>query len=195
MILVTGATGHFGKAAIDFLLEKGVQPGAISALVRDEAKASDIKEKGVSLRVGDYDNTESLKAAFKGVDKLLFISATDPEQRARQHANVVAAAKEAGVKHIVYTSFERKNETAASPIAFLSLTHLNTEKAIRESGMAYTILRNNLYADVLPMFLGDKVLETGVYFPAGEATAAFALRADMAEATANILTTVGSIPK
>lgn len=190
-ILVTGATGHFGKATIDFLLKKGISASNISALVRDEAKAADLKAKGITLKIGDYDNYTSLVDAFKGVDKLLLVSGSDILNRGKQQENAVKAAKEAAVKHILYTSFERKNETETSPIAMLAKSHIDTDNAIKASGMAYTIFRNNLYLDVLPMFLGEQVLETGLFFPAGETGSAFVSRMDLAEATANVLTSIG----
>jgi NAD(P)H dehydrogenase (quinone) len=93
MILVTGATGHFGKSAIDFLLKKGISSTNIVALVRDEEKAAEIKSKGVALRIGDYDNYNSLLNAFIGVEKLLFVSGSDIFNRGAQHQNVVKAAK------------------------------------------------------------------------------------------------------
>ncbi|KQB43504.1 NmrA family protein [Flavobacterium daejeonense] len=190
-ILVTGATGNFGTATIDFLLNKGIAPANISALVRNESKAVDLAAKGIQLRIGDYDNYESLVAAFQGVEKLVLVSGTDLANRSAQQLNAVKAAKEAGVKHIVYTSFERKNETETSPIAFLAQSHIETDNAIKASGLTYTILKNNLYLEVLPMFLGDKVLESGVFFPAGEGQAAYVSRNDLAEATATILTSDG----
>ncbi|MNS07592.1 Quinone oxidoreductase 2 [compost metagenome] len=190
-ILITGASGNFGKTTIDFLLKKGIPANTISALVRDEAKGADLKAKGINIKIGDYDNYESLVAAFKGIDKLVLVSGTDIVNRGKQQENVVKAAKEAGVKHILYTSFERKNETETSPIAFLAKSHIDTDNAIKASGMTYTIFRNNLYLDVLPMFLGEQVLETGIFFPAGETKSAFALRSDLAEATANVLTSEG----
>jgi NAD(P)H dehydrogenase (quinone) len=191
MILVTGATGHFGKSTIDFLLEKGIHPSDISALVRDEAKAEDLKAKGITPKIGDYDNYASLVEAFKGVDKLLLVSGNDIVNRSKQQENAVKAAKESGVKHIFYTSFERKNETETSPIHFVADSHISTENAIKTSGMTYTIFRNNLYLDILPMFFGEQVLETGVFLPAGETKAAFTSRLDMAEATANVIIGTG----
>ena len=190
-ILVTGATGNFGKKTIELLLEKGIAATNISALVRDDVKATDLKDKGITIKTGDYDNYESLLAAFQGIDKLLLVSGTDLENRSKQQLNVVKAAKESGVKHIIYTSFERINETETSPIAFLAKSHIDTDNAIKASGMNYTILRNNLYLDVLPMFLGEQVLESGIYFPAGEGQAAYVSRNDLAEVAANVLTSEG----
>jgi NAD(P)H dehydrogenase (quinone) len=188
MILITGANGHFGKATIQFLLEKGIHPSDISGLVREELKGTPLKEKGIKVKTGNYDDYGSLTEAFKGVDKLLLISGTDVPNRTRQHENVVKAAKEVGVKHIIYTSFERKNESETSPLGPVAASHMQTEKAIKESGMTYTIMRNNLYMDYLPVFLGEKVLEKGIFLPAGDTKTAYALRSDMAEAAANILT-------
>jgi NAD(P)H dehydrogenase (quinone) len=191
MILVTGATGNFGKSTIDFLLKKGISSTNIVAMVRDEEKAVDLKSKGVVVRIGDYDNYNQLVTAFAGIEKLLLVSGSDIANRAKQHENAVKAAKEAGVKHILYTSFERKNETETSPISFVAGSHIATENLIKESGLTYTLFRNNLYLDVLPWFFGEKVLETGVFLPAGETKAALTLRDDMAEATANVLTSEG----
>src|SRR5690606_36484397 len=101
MILVTGATGQLGAATVDHLL-KHTEANDIVALTRDENKASALKEKGVEVRIGDFDDTDSLHKAMKGIDKVLLISTVDPS-RFQQHKNVVDAAKSAGVKHIVYT--------------------------------------------------------------------------------------------
>jgi NAD(P)H dehydrogenase (quinone) len=191
MILITGATGHFGKATINHLLEKGVPPSEISAFVRDESKAADLRAKGVTIRKGDYNDYASLTAALKGVDKLLLVSGSDIFTRLAQQENVVKAARETGVKHIVYTSFMRKNETETSPIAFVGKSHIATDKFIKESGIPYTIMLNGLYADMLPLFFGEKVLETGIFLPAGDGKAAYATRSDMAEAAANILSGTG----
>ncbi len=191
MILVTGATGHFGKAAIQYLLKNGVKAENIKALVRDEQKAATLKEQGITLVKGDYNDYDSLVKAFTGVDKLLFVSGSEIDKRGPQQLAVVKAAKEAGVPYILYTSFERVTEDGSSAVAFVADSHLETEKAIKESGLAYTFFRNNLYTDFIPMFIGDKVLETGVYWPSGNGKLAAALREEMAEAAANVLASEG----
>lgn len=190
-ILVTGATGHFGKAAIEFLLKKGHPVSSIAALVRDENKAAELKKQGIELRTGDYEDYTSLVKAFTGVDKLLLVSSNDVNNRSVQQANAVKAAREAGVKHILYTSFIRKDESDRSPIAFVAQSHVATEKLIRGSGLSYTIFLNNLYLDYVPVFIGEKVLETGIFWPAGNTPGAYALREEMAEAAANVLLNSG----
>jgi NAD(P)H dehydrogenase (quinone) len=192
MILITGSTGHFGEETIDFLLQKGIAASQIAALAKTAEKARGLKAKGIQAVIGNYDDYASLLAAFKGVDKLLFVSSSDIIHRVAQQENVVRAAKEAGVKHVVYTSFARKNDTSSSPIALVAEAHLKTEKWLKESGLFYTIFKNNIYLEYVPVFIGPKVLETGlISLPAGEGKAAFALRKEMAEAAANVLTSAG----
>ena len=196
MILVTGATGNFGNATIHSLLEKGVKSNQISALVRNEHSAEEIKKQGINTLIGDYDNYDSLVRAFTGVEKLLFVSSSDLINRSVQHQNVIFAAKEAGVKHIIYTSFQRKNESEASPLWIVAKSHIETEKWLKESGIDHTILKNNLYMDFLPGFIGEKVTESGVIFvPAEDGKLSAVLRSEMAEAAASILATDGHIGK
>ena len=192
MILVTGATGEFGKHAVQQLMKKGVNTSDISVLSRSMEKANNYKEDGITVKIGDYTNYDSLVKAFEGVDKLLFVSSSEIENRADQHQNVVRAAKATGVKNIVYTSFMRNQETDNSAIAFLMDSHLKTEKWIKDSGIAYTFLQNATYLDMLPMFIGEQVLETGVIMqPAENGKSSLVLRQELAEAAAVVLTSEG----
>lgn len=192
MILVTGATGEFGKSAIQQLIQKGVQPTNIIALSRSEEKAERLKNEGITVKIGDYTNYDSLVKAFGGVDQLLFISSSEVENRAAQHENVVNAAKASGVKHIVYTSFMRNTALENSAIAFLQDSHLKTENWIKESGITYTILQNATYLDMLPVFIGEQVLESGIIMqPAKDGKSSLVLRQEMAEAAAVVLTSKG----
>ena len=190
-ILVTGATGQLGSYLINKLLEK-VSPEEITVLVRDEHKAEALKNKGVQIMVGNYNDPASLVKAFKGIDKLYFISSSEMMNRVEQHENVVKAAIEAKVGHIFYTSAQRKSEDGSSPSAIITNDHVKTDEIIKQSELTYTILKHGLYSDILPLFMGDKVIETGtVFLPAANGKAAFASRKDMAEAGAILLTTNG----
>jgi NAD(P)H dehydrogenase (quinone) len=192
MILVTGATGEYGKLVIQSLLEKGVDPTSISALVRNTEKAKNLSDKGIILKTGNYDDLESLIQAFKGVEKLLFVSGSEIESREQQHKNIVEAAKKTQVKHIIYTSFIRNTPVEESAINFLQDTHLKTENWIKESGLRYTILQHALYMDMLPMFIGEKAIENGsILQPAKLGKSSSVLRADLAEAAAIVLTSNG----
>jgi NAD(P)H dehydrogenase (quinone) len=190
-ILITGATGQLGSAVVNELVRKK-EPSSVSVLVRDLSKAGNLKELGVQLVKGDYNNYDSLLTAFRGVDKLYFVSGSDVVKRLQQHENIVKAATEAKAGHIIYTSFQRKTDDDISPIAFVTSTHILTEKLIKASGLTYTILKHALYADIVPSLMGDQVLNTGVIFlPAGNGKAAYASRSDMASAGVAVLTGSG----
>ena len=191
MIFITGATGAFGEATIDFLLEKGVRLGRIAAMVNHRKQAVDLLLKGIIVRIGDFDNYASLVDAFQRVDKLLLISGTDFENRIKKQQNAIKAAQQAGVKHIFYTRYEHKDETQNSPLALIARTHNYTEKLIKKSGVPYTIFRNTGYTNTLPFYLPEKVSETGVVFPTAEIPNAFSLRSYMADATATLLMSEG----
>src|SRR5665648_41629 len=148
MILITGSTGNLGKATISYLLKK-INAKEIAALARNEEKSAELKSKGVDVRIGDYTNKDSLVKAFQGVGKLLLISSSDLADRATQHINAINAAKLAGVKHIIYTSFQRTNESADSALGFIANDHLKTEKHLKETGIIYTVFKNGFYADMV----------------------------------------------
>lgn len=185
MILVTGATGQLGSAIVNNLLLQ-VSPSEIAVLVRDEEKAKELKSKGVQIRIGDYKNPNSLVNAFKDVEKLILISSNDFNDRIGQHKNAIDAAKKAGVKHIIYTSMSM-NDIETSPLKPFLADHYETEDYIKNNGFTYTMMQHSLYLDVIPMFIGEQVLETGVFFPAGEGRVAFAARTDLAEAISKIV--------
>jgi NAD(P)H dehydrogenase (quinone) len=193
MILITGATGQLGTAVIKNLLEKTSAERAnltlrerITALVRDEIKASALKEKGVDIRVGNYDDPASLDNAMQGIAKVLLIAGTDEDKRLRQHQNVVDAAKKAGVQCIAYTSRNLKDPSTLTNK--LMNGHFQTEDYIKASGLNYVLFRNALYMDTIGQFVGgEKVFETGINLPTGDGRVPFALRSEMGEAIANVL--------
>jgi NAD(P)H dehydrogenase (quinone) len=185
MILVTGATGQLGTAVITNLLKK-TSASQIAALVRDESKAAALKEQGVDIRVGSYDDTVSLARAMQGIEKVLLIAGTDEDNRLRQHQNVVDAAKKAGVQCIAYTSRALKDRNTL--VNKLMEGHFQTEDYIKECGLDYTLSRNILYMDTIPQFMGgEKVFEMGINLPTGNGRVPYALRSEMGEAIANAL--------
>ena len=186
-ILVTGATGSLGMGVIKHLLAK-TSAKQIFALARTEEKAAPLKALGVNVRIGDYDDYDSLVNAFQGIDKLYMVSNSDVSKRFKQQDNIVDAAIESGIGYIAYTSYSRKNEFEDSPIRAVVVGHLNTEARLKESGVDYTILRHGMYADLIPILVGTEVLASQlIYFPAGNGKASMVLRADLAKAGAIIL--------
>lgn len=183
-ILVTGATGNLGSVVIENLL-KQIPAQNISALVREEEKIAETKAKGINIFPGNYDDVPALKNAMENVDTVLLISAGDKGDRIQQHKNVVDTAKKSGVKNIAYTSRAMRNR--ATLAHQLMEEHFLTEDYIKASGLNYTIFRNTLYMDVLPIFVGKQVFESGIFQPAGDGKVAFALRKEMGEAIANVL--------
>jgi len=183
-ILITGATGNLGSAVIETLL-RNIPAQNISALVREEEKIAETKAKGINVFQGDYDHLSALESAMKNVDTVLLISAGDQGDRMQQHKNVIDTAKKLGVANIAYTSRAMRNrETLAHQ---LMEEHFLTEDYIKASGLNYTIFRNTLYMDVLPIFVGKQIFETSIFQPAGDGKVAFALRKEMGEAVANVL--------
>lgn len=181
--LVTGATGKLGSKIVDVLL-KSVPASELAVSVRNPEKAEALKAKGVDVRHGDFDKPETLDEAFKGVERLLIISADgDNDTRIRQHANAVDAAERAGVSFIAYTSLADATESQN----LMAPPHVETEGAIERTGISHAFLRNNWY---LENELGSI---QGVLAGAPWVTAArdgkvgWALQDDYAEAAANVL--------
>jgi NAD(P)H dehydrogenase (quinone) len=183
-LFVTGATGQLGGLVIDALLER-VETGTVVAGVRDPAKAAAValQDKGVAVRVADYARPETLGAAFAGVDRLLLVSGSEIGQRRPQHRNVIAAAKNAGVGLIAYTSILHAD---TSPL-FLAEEHRDTEAALAESGVPFVVLRNGWYNEVFTWRL-PLALQHGVLIgAAGDGRISAAARADYAQAAAAVL--------
>ena len=183
-ILVTGATGHLGRLAIDALLARGVAPADIAALVRDRAKATDLAERGIDVRVGSFEDPASLDAALAGIDRLLFISGSEVGQRVAQHQNVVDAAVRAGVELVAYTSIVRAD---TSPLG-LADEHRATEKALADSGLPHALLRNSWYIENYTAQVPHHLEHGVVLGAAGEGRVSAATRADYAEAAAAVIT-------
>jgi NAD(P)H dehydrogenase (quinone) len=180
---VTGATGQLGRLVVEELKKKGVSNNVV-ALVRSTEKAKDL---GVEVREFDYSRSEKLESALTGVDYLLLISSNEIGQRATQHANIINAAKPAGVKWIVYTSLLHADKSTLS----LAGEHLDTENALKSSGIPYTILRNGWYTENYTGSISGAIKAGAFIGSAGEGKIASASRTDFAEAAAVVLTSDG----
>jgi NAD(P)H dehydrogenase (quinone) len=183
--LVTGAGGHLGRLVVESLL--AAKSGKVIAASRDPAKLADLAAKGAETRRADFDDSASLDAAFKGVDRLLIVS-TDalgvPGLRQRQHKAAVAAAARAHVGHVVYTSMPNPEPGSLIPFA---PDHYETEQALAKSGLPHTILRVSWYAENLLRSL-PSILSTGKWrSSAGEGRVANVARGDVARAAAAAL--------
>lgn len=188
-ILVTGASGSFGRQLTQLLL-KEVPASALILVTRRPGALSDFAARGAQVRAGDFDDPDGLVRAFSGAKKLLLISTLAVgTRRQRQHRNAIEAAVRAGVEHIVYTSSVGIHPRNPS---FAVADHLYTEEILRHCGSAYTILRDSQYAEVIATMLAPMALETGKWImSAGEGRMAFVSKQDCIASAAAVLTTPG----
>lgn len=186
-MLVTGATGKLGAKVVETLVQT-VPADQLAVSVRNLEKAEGLKARGIDVRHGDFDQPETLDAAFAGIDRLLLISADgDNETRIRQHGNAVEAAVRAGVKFIAYTSIANAMESTN----FLAPTHKATEEAIVATGIPYTFLRNNWYLENETSSIKGVLAGAPWVTSAENGKVGWALQQDYAEAAAVVLTGVG----
>ncbi|MFJ9740920.1 SDR family oxidoreductase [Streptomyces sp. NPDC101166] len=175
-IAVTGSTGRLGGRVARRLAERGVPQQLV---VRSPERAPRLPG-AVAVR-GDYADRDAVREALAGVRTVFMVSASESADRLAQHKAFVDAAAQAGVRHLVYLSFH-----GAAPDATFTLArdHFHTEQHIRASGLAYTFLRDNFYAEFVPDLVGEDGVIRG---PAGHGRAAFVGQDDVADAAAAVL--------
>jgi uncharacterized protein YbjT (DUF2867 family) len=177
-LAITGATGHLGR-----LVAHAVRDLDPRLVVRDPSRLTGFADAPVAA--AEYGDLGAGIAALVGVDVLFMVSAAETPDRRREHRTFVEAAARAGVGHVVYTSF-----CGAAPDATFTLArdHHDTEEALRASGLEHTILRDNLYLDLVPHLGGDDGVIRG---PAGDGRIAAVARADVAAVAAEVLRAPG----
>ncbi len=184
-LLVTGASGQMGRRVVELLL--AAQAGTIIAATRSPEKLADFSEQGVIVRHADFNEPDSLATAFAGVDRLLLISTDalgEPGLRLKQHSAAVKAAEAAGVSHVVYTSLINPGPESA---VLFAPDHYGTETALADSKLNWTILRNNLYADLLLGSLPQAIQMGQLFSATGDGKIAYVTREDCAQAAAAAL--------
>ncbi|MEK6479844.1 SDR family oxidoreductase [Catalinimonas sp. 4WD22] len=178
---ITGASGQLGTLVVE-QLKKRADAANLVALVRSPEKV-----EGIEARAFDYEKPDKLPGALQGIESLLLISGNEIGKRARQHENVIKAAKEADVKWIVYTSILKADTSTIS----LAKEHLITENLLKDSGIPFTILRNGWYTENYTGSVAGAV-EAGAFIgSAGDGKISSASRIDFAEAAAVVLTGTG----
>jgi NAD(P)H dehydrogenase (quinone) len=187
-IIVSGASGGLAGEAIQGLLRRGVTFDKLVLVTRTPEKLSAYASNGAQVRPGDFSKPETLDAAFKGGAQLLLISTNGTDDRVAQHTAAISAARRAGVRRIVYTSFI--NATVENPAA-AARDHRLTEEALTRSGVTYTILRNQLYMDGLVAEAAQALKGGLLYTNGGRGKWAPVARRDCADVAAMVLTTSG----
>lgn len=184
-IAITGASGQFGREATRLLIEGGVSPRQLILVTRSPEKLRSRAAEGADVRQGDFDDEAGLAEALRGADRMLMISGTRVGFREPQHRAAIEAAKRAGVRHIVYTSFIGAVESNPS---LAVKDHVTTERMLRESGLEWTVLRDAQYADAVVEAMAPLMVASGeMTSVAGDGRMAFVCRDDCVAAAVAVL--------
>ena len=188
-IVITGASGNYGRGVTDRLIAEG-RASDLILITRKPEKLADRAAQGCIVRYGDFDKPETLAQAVQGAERMLLISGTRVGARVVQHKAAIDAAAAAGVGHVVYTSFIGIDDPA-NP-AEVRHDHIETERLIRASGCGWTMLRDAHYADAMILMAGPGVMQSGKWFSnAGEGREAMVWRDDCIESAVAVLTGEG----
>ena len=188
-IVVTGASGHYGRRLTELLLGR-VSPSDLILVTRRPERLKAAADLGIEIRYGDFDRPERLPEAFAGGEKLLLIStlAVGPRRR-RQHQAAIEAARAAGVRHIAYTSSTGIHPRTPS---LAVQDHVFTENAIRRSGLEFTFLRDAQYAEVIATMIAPPAVASGEWtMSTGSGSMAFVSKQDCVACAAAVLTSEG----
>ena len=184
MIIVTGANGQLGRGVVEQLLGR-VPAEQIGVSVRDPEKAQGLKERGVRVRQGDFDDPASLAHAFEGASQVLIVSSNSSSKATvRHHRTAIDIARQAGARRILYTSHMGSSPTSLFPPM---VDHAATEAALQDSGVAFTSLRNGYYASSALFMLGN-ALKTGELAVPEDGPVSWTAHSDLAEVAAIALT-------
>ena len=180
MILVTGASGKVGGQALRRLVEKGQE---VRTFTRDPSKIEAL-ELGVEAFQGDLDQADTIAPAVAGVDRVLIVAGG--WDIAAEDANVIDAAVEAGVGHVVLlSSLGVEAGVASGPF------HAPGEDKLRATGLPWTILRPGFYMANALMWRDTIVGQGVIYEPTGSGRHALVHPADVGDVAAEVLSSEG----
>ena len=179
-LLVVGASGYVGRRVVEILLDA---EETVVAASRTPEKLDAFAHRGAEVRRVDLDDPSTLEQAFVGIERILLISTAAHGRRERQNRAAIEAALRAGAEHVVYTSFS----SADSWKAPFGREHAETESALRDSGLGWTFLRNNLYTDQLLPKLSAAIGAGRLEAAAAGGGAGYVTRDDCAAAAAAAL--------
>ncbi|MFF2547512.1 SDR family oxidoreductase [Kitasatospora sp. NPDC058063] len=145
-VLVTGATGTLGREVVRLLVARGVAVRGLSRRVRDGGD-------GVEWAVGDLVSGAGIAEAMAGVEVVVDCATTQKKADLAGVRTLVARAREAGVRHLVYVSIVGIDRV---PIAYYT-TKLACERVVRESGLGWTVLRATQFHDLVLRFFDASV--------------------------------------
>ncbi|KAJ5782305.1 hypothetical protein N7457_004079 [Penicillium paradoxum] len=184
--LITGATGGLGAGVLSYLVAN-VPASEYAAASSKEENRKRFEDQGIAFRVTSYDDPQTLETAFEDVENLFFVSTNtfDVEKRRKQHQNFVDAAKKMNVKHVWYTSLAFGGYGSDSK-ADVQQAHLMTENMMRQADINFTSIREGLYTDAFPVFMGWYPSTSTVYLPS-DGPVAFTLRSELGEANARLM--------
>jgi len=179
-IVVTGTTGHLGALIVEALLDRGAAPNEVVATGRDSTRLQRFADLGLHTALIDYDDKTTVSGAVSAGDVLVLVSGTEMGHRVQQHTGIIAAAMQAGVGRVVYTSAPKATTTAL----VLAPEHKATEEYLARSGVPATILRNGWYSENYVQHIQTARAQGEFFGSAGDGRVASASRQDFAEAVA-----------
>jgi NAD(P)H dehydrogenase (quinone) len=187
-VVVTGASGHLGRLVAEELLDR-LPASELVLVTRHPDAIGDLGDRGATIRQGDFDDPASLVPAFAGGDRMLLISTLAIGRRVPQHRAAIEAASAAGIRHLVYTSFQKP--VPGHPVGPIATEHGETEAILHDSGLKWTVLRNATYAE-LQVPPGALAVAGGkLYTNAGDGRLVSVSRRDCARAAAAVMTSDG----
>lgn len=192
MIVLTGANGRLGRLVAKALHAAGANEEVILG-TRNPDQISDLASLGFRTARLDFADPESMVSAFSGAETVLMISMPGPiEQRVPLHRNAIAAAKQAGIGRLVYTS--RVNPVADSLYPFAPI-HVFSEAEIARSGLTATIVRNSEYVQNIAWLIKAAAQSGELILPGASGRIAYTAVTDIAEILARVITGSGHAGK